>query len=221
MEKNEKKGEKLKVSKLARISFILGLFCIFLVIVQFAFLSGLISLLYVLYGSLIVLFILIPITYILAVISRLIIKKKKGEIGGERLVNFSIWSSLLSGIILILVAVAIPANSTIFRMNRLEKCKEEVQTLGLSVCRYIRTKNIIPDNLEILVKENYINSLPEPLFCESKNYLYKVEVENDMKYFVIEHPCPEKFLKGRIFSPAKRCLEIKYVQNKGLIVKTE
>jgi len=132
-----KKEGEVKISLLALVSFFLGLFCLFLFIFPLANMFGWISSLTIMRGSLIILFFFIPVTFILGVIARILTRKTEQVLLGQRFANYGIRLSLIAGILFLLLAVAIPSNSNIYRLNQEAKCEEEIKEIAETIKGYI------------------------------------------------------------------------------------
>lgn len=214
-----KEEAEVKIPKLAFVSFILGLLCLLVLIFPIATLAGIISSLEIMWASFLVLFGIIPLTFILGVISRTIARKKEKEIWGQKLGNFSIQIAVITAVLLILLGVYIPCNSNIHCIIQESKCEEEIKQIAEAVERHIWIKKSYPVKLSDVVESGYLTAIPEPR--SGGEYIYKVQKDNNREYFVIECPKPETLLKEGGLSPPKKCLEIKYIQGKGLIVRTK
>ena len=171
------------------------------------------------WGSFIILFFFIPVTFILGVIARIVTRKTEKDLLGQRFGNYGIRLSLITGILFLLLAVAIPSNSNIYWLNQEAKCEEEIKEIAETIENYIHNEGAYPENFKELVQNGYLEEVPT--FRYQEEYIYKLEQDHEGKYFIITCPQPQSLLKGRGLLPPQKCLEIRYIQGKGLIVKTE
>lgn len=214
-----KADNEAKIPKLPFIALILGIIGILLFVFPFATMAGTISSVEFVWIPLIISFIIIPVTFILGVISRIMTRKKEKKSWGKKLASYSITLSLIVGILFVLTAIAIPSNRLIVYIHQEDKCEKEIIEIGKAIEKYINIKHEYPEKLGDLVENQYLKVIPK--FQYSEEYIYKIEKDDGREYFIIECPEPERLLKGKGLSPAKKCLEIKYIQGKGLVVRTE
>ena len=214
-----KKKDEVKISLLALVSFFLGLFSLFLFIFPLTNMVGWMSSLTIMWGSFIILFFFIPVTFILGVIARIVTRKTEKDLLGQRFGNYGIRLSLITGILFLLLAVAIPSNSNIYWLNQEAKCEEEIKEIAETIEGYIHNEGAYPENFKELVQNGYLEEVPT--FRYQEEYIYTLEQDHEGKYFIITCPQPQSLLKGRGLLPPQKCLEIRYIQGKGLIVKTE
>ena len=160
-------------------------------------------------------FLLFPITLILLFISRKY--KENGDARYTRSVFFVIATLPL----LIMSAIAIPSSPEIVGMSDMERFREEIIEIAEAVERYIDKQNSYPEDLNKLVKTGFIEKISISIPDDTPYFSYKINGDNDRKYFVIEYTGYSILLKGRILGPSEKCTELKYIQGKGLIVNTE
>jgi len=212
--------EDVHIPAMAFLSFILGMLSLFIFSIPLLHVIGIMSSLAVMWMCMVILCILIPLAFIIGVIYKIIagIRKEKST-WGQRFALYGIRIALLTGIMLLFLAVAIPSNSNIFRLNQEIKCEEDIRRIAESVENYEQTQKALPENLTALTEHGYLEKLPT--FGLQEEYVYRIEMDHERRYFVLECPKPHTLLKGRCLLPPKGCREVKYIQGRGLIVKTE
>ena len=185
-------------SKLTVVTYVLGILSFIILLIPLATMAGMISSLNLFHYSLIFSGVSILLTFILGFGSVNFIRKNVVKL------------FVLGGIAFVLFLIYLPSNNNIALLN-LEKYREaEIIELGKAVEHYHHINNNYPERL----KE--ISSIPS-----IDNYIYKIENVSGKEYFVIKRKEPHNMIKGMGLAPPKKIKEIIYVQDKGLIVKTE
>jgi hypothetical protein len=121
-------------------------------------------------------------------------------------------------IFVVIMGAAFPSASLTISMNDEKKCEGNLKKLGQSIERYTAEKGNLPDNLEQLTQEKYLNYIPSIV---KSAYVYRIDMANSKSSFVLICSDPGKLTKARGFLPAKKCKDIRYIQGRGLVVETE
>ncbi len=211
--------KEIMIPKSAFISFVLGALSIIFLTYPIITMAGLTSSLKLVWYSFYALAVAIPLAFSLGVYSRILYRKKEAAIWGKNLGRNGTQMSLIAGVVFILIAIAIPSNRTIVYLNNEIQCEKDIQEIGKAVEEYVRAKTSYPESLNDVVISGYLSIVPT--FAYNREYIYKVNNDSGKEYFVVECPEPQALLKGRGLLPPLKCLEVKYVQNKGLVVKTK
>lgn len=214
------KDEDVSIPVLAFLSFILGLLSLMVALIPLLHVMGFMSSLPLMWRSMVILMILIPLAFTIGVIYRIIARIKKVNIPwGKQFAKYGIRIALITGIMFLGLAAVIPSSSSIFRIHREIECERDITRIAEAVEHFMREHKSLPDNLGELTDNGYMEALPT---CRYEgDYIYRIETDYEARYFVIECPNPQAFLKGRGLFPAKECQVIKYVQGKGLVVRTK
>jgi len=212
--------EDVHIPAMAFLSFILGFLSLLIFSIPLLNVIGVMSSLAIMWMCMVILCILIPLALIIGVIYKIIARiKKEKSTWGQRFAQYGIRIALLTGIMFLFLAVAIPSSSNIFRLNREIECEKDMRRIGETIENFERDQKALPENLMVLMEHGYLEELPT--FGFQEEYVYRIEMDHERKYFVLECPSPQTLLKGRCLLPPRKCQEIRYIQGKGLIIKTE
>ena len=118
----------------------------------------------------------------------------------------------------LIMGAAFPSASRTISMNAEKKCEEDLKKLGRSVERYAAEKGNLPDSLERLLGEKYLDNIPG---VGRSAFIYRIDTTNGKSSFVLTCPDPGKLSKARGFLPARKCKDIRYIQGRGLVVELE
>jgi type II secretory pathway pseudopilin PulG len=121
-------------------------------------------------------------------------------------------------ILVLIMGAAFPSASRTISMNQERICEEDLAKLGHAVERYAAEKGRLPDSLEQLIQEKFLDYIPK---VGRSAVQYRVDTAGGKSSFVLNCPDPGKLLKARGLLPARKCKGIQYIRGQGLVVETE
>ncbi len=121
-------------------------------------------------------------------------------------------------ILVLIMGAAFPSASRTLAMNRERLCEEDLARLGHAVEKYAAEKGRLPDSLERLIQDKFLDYIPN---VGGSAIQYRVDTTGGKSSFVLDCPDPGQMLKASGFLPAKKCRDVRYIQGLGLVVETE
>lgn len=155
---------------------------------------------------------------VLGVVLRFIFRKNPPEEWGQRRAQNGFRWSLVSVVIFFVLAAAIPGNRMIYGLLQGSACEKNIAALGAAAEAYLKDHGRVPDTLEDLVRNRYIQQIP--LLHFDQPYQYQAPGP-DASGFIITCPDTNRLLKDRGLLPPGKYVKIGYIQGKGLVAVTK
>jgi len=161
-------------------------------------------------------FLFLLMAFIFFILGIYLVKKNNFNVAIRGLSRINIRISLLFGISFVFLFFSIPNSVWVQNNIKRKQYIGHITTIAMRVEEYVKKEHEYPKNLKMLEEKGYIEDSPEL----DEEYIYKIETNKGKKYFTIECPKPELFLikKVRLSCPVE-CSQIRYVENKGIIIR--